>query len=527
MIRLTEFFNQNVSLGKVYSDPRVKAFAPQVSEEEKVNEQDHEVSMAQGSLEAIAKHATELLQKIGEQEKDIPGWIQDHIAKAENYIQQANSQYHEYGIGENYDKTEEAAKTPAERIQNLNNRITKLRADMAKATTPNQKNLIQARLKNALQSLSNIKKDHGIKAPHSEGSLNEVGVNDSNYGRIMRMYDSGGNFTKKKIAVAVLKNPNASKVKVMDALRDMDYEEISAVLDDLHVREITEGKYDNELNKIAGAVEKASSFMNVGAELKKIGVKYDFSTSMIPMYRIKVPGNTIAIVNKKYAAGAEKEVGDIAIGLMEGLVNEVSYNVKADNAYQFINGATAVLGAYLRDAKLESGVKNTLQRVVKDLEGLRKYFFSTKDESINEDFKHIISVDTPTQVVSKPVAAQIEKLAKSGVRSKDIGLKMGFIGNAKLATDEFQKLKNKIYFALHKTESVNEAKKYDIGSGYMGNGLTIWNRAEEQNGDYRIIAHISPDGKLSIRDNQLPADLKKTFQIWADSMKKGNRGPLV
>ena len=68
-------------------------------------------------------------------------------------------------------------------------------------------------------------------------------------------------------------------------------------------------------------------------------------------------------------------------------VNEVSYNVKADNAYQFINGATAVLGMYLKDEKLESGVKSTLQRVVKDLEGLRKYFFSRKDESVNTSLR--------------------------------------------------------------------------------------------------------------------------------------------
>ena len=74
-------------------------------------------------------------------------------------------------------------------------------------------------------------------------------------------------------------------------------------------------------------------------------------------------------------------------------------------------------------------------------------------------------------------------------------------------------------------EGINEAKKYDIGSGYMGNGLTIWNRAEEEHGDYKIIAHISPDGKLSIRDKQLPNDLKKMFQIWADSMIKGKMGP--
>lgn len=91
-------------------------------------------------------------------------------------------------------------------------------------------------------------------------------------------------------------------------------------------------------------------------------------------------------IEKAFSAG--KVLSPSAIGYYaynEGVVNEASYTVKADNAYQFINGATAVLGVYLRDEKLESGVKNTLQRVVKDLEGLRKYFFSRKDESVNTE----------------------------------------------------------------------------------------------------------------------------------------------
>ena len=70
---------------------------------------------------------------------------------------------------------------------------------------------------------------------------------------------------------------------------------------------------------------------------------------------------------------------------------------------------------------------------------------------------------------------------------------------------------------------LKEANKYDIGSGWMGNGLTIWNRAEEQYGDYKIIAHISKDGTLSIRDKKLPNDIKQMFQTWADTMKKGDR----
>jgi DNA-directed RNA polymerase subunit K/omega len=93
----------------------------------------------------------------------------------------------------------------------------------------------------------------------------------------------------------------------------------------INKKSINEGKYDATLDKIEAAVKNASSFMNIGAELKKAGIKYDFSTEMIAMYSIKVPGNTIAIVNKKYAAGAEREVGNYAIGLMEGknLVKEV------------------------------------------------------------------------------------------------------------------------------------------------------------------------------------------------------------
>ena len=60
-----------------------------------IKEGDHEVSMAVSSLEAIAKAIVELRQKLGNQERNISGWIQDHIAKAENYIEQAAQGFHE------------------------------------------------------------------------------------------------------------------------------------------------------------------------------------------------------------------------------------------------------------------------------------------------------------------------------------------------------------------------------------------------------------------------------------------------
>jgi hypothetical protein len=57
--------------------------------------EDHEVSMAQNSLKSIVKSAVELHRKLGSMERNIPGWIQDHITNAENYIDQAAQGFHE------------------------------------------------------------------------------------------------------------------------------------------------------------------------------------------------------------------------------------------------------------------------------------------------------------------------------------------------------------------------------------------------------------------------------------------------
>ena len=65
------------------------------------------------------------------------------------------------------------APNTGERIQNLNNRIKVLRDKISATKSTEQKKLFSDRLKNALQSLSNIKKDHSIKAPHRESVVNE------------------------------------------------------------------------------------------------------------------------------------------------------------------------------------------------------------------------------------------------------------------------------------------------------------------------------------------------------------------
>jgi hypothetical protein len=61
---------------------------------------DHEVSMAGGQLDDIIRNATELKGKVGEKEMNLPGWIQDHISQAQNFINQANTSFHKLEGGE-------------------------------------------------------------------------------------------------------------------------------------------------------------------------------------------------------------------------------------------------------------------------------------------------------------------------------------------------------------------------------------------------------------------------------------------
>jgi hypothetical protein len=88
--------------GKIEADDLAKLRASKKDEIVAENE-DHEVSMATKTLDSIIRHATELKGKIGMEEKDIPAWIQDHIAVAENNLDQANTSYHEYGEEEKTD----------------------------------------------------------------------------------------------------------------------------------------------------------------------------------------------------------------------------------------------------------------------------------------------------------------------------------------------------------------------------------------------------------------------------------------
>jgi hypothetical protein len=93
MIRLTKL----VDFGKAFT-PTHDHVPDEVIPEKR--EGDHEVGMAHNLLDDIIRSATELKEKMGSVEKDVPAWIQDHISQAQSFISQANVNYHEYDTPE-------------------------------------------------------------------------------------------------------------------------------------------------------------------------------------------------------------------------------------------------------------------------------------------------------------------------------------------------------------------------------------------------------------------------------------------
>jgi hypothetical protein len=97
------------AMKKDFKGPAPAMYAIATDKAKKLAEEgDHEVSMAQRSLNSILRSAMELKAKIGNQEINIPAWIQDHITNSENFIDQASQGYHEYSNDGEHGEMDEA-----------------------------------------------------------------------------------------------------------------------------------------------------------------------------------------------------------------------------------------------------------------------------------------------------------------------------------------------------------------------------------------------------------------------------------
>jgi len=87
--------------------------------------------------------------------------------------------------------------------------------------------------------------------------------------------------------------------------------------------------------------------------------------------------------------------------------------------------------------------------------------------------------------------------------------------NGKLVAKLIKAMSGKI-----QNEAVNEAVAYDIGMARKGNGITIYNKAVEENGDFKNIAHIDNKGNVKFFDKKLPSKIKKMIELEANKMKE-------
>lgn len=69
-------------------------------------------------------------------------------------------------------------------------------------------------------------------------------------------------------------------------------------------------------------------------------------------------------------------------------------------------------------------------------------------------------------------------------------------------------------------------KAYDLGYGSLGNGITVWNRLEEKNGDYKTVAHIQQERSVKFYENHMPEEVKQQIIMAAHSFDDTALDPI-
>jgi hypothetical protein len=187
---------------------------------------------------------------------------------------------------------------------------------------------------------------------------------------------------------------------------------------------VNENFSNDDIAKIKGAVEGASSFMGIGSELKKLGMKYDFSTSPLPVYMIKKGSKTFVLVNKKYADKPDFIVNDTAGGLLES---------KSVNETKFKSGDKVIISHPTLIKPFKAIVSTTLNAkgeevlVLKGNQGVWDAKFAKLDEGKNSMNHYISSKDGKTftiynkneQKIKDVSKSQLEKLMRVGTNYRD------------------------------------------------------------------------------------------------------------
>jgi len=247
--------------GKVYSNPYAKAFAPQPTIKEA---EDHEVSMANNSLDTIIKMATELKAKMGENEKDIPAWIQDHITNAENFISQASSNYHEYGQNESVIKEEVK---DWEVVYNVFVKFLKANTkELEKRVVSKDEDATKKAIKSIISGLTNAQRSLKLESVNEANTFSAPGqwvsyVSMTRGKKLLKTFDTarGAKQYLSKNVDKLLSGSNVESVGIMTK-KEWDEKEAKYVIESVKESKINEmGPNDVHFKQVMSFYDKGSA----------------------------------------------------------------------------------------------------------------------------------------------------------------------------------------------------------------------------------------------------------------------------
>ena len=155
----------------------------------------------------------------------------------------------------------------------------------------------------------------------------------------------------------------------------------------------------DHLDNLESIVGKARDFFAIGKELDKGGYKkkYFYSDTMAPSYTIEVDGFRFAIINKRYVDKGDREVGDIAIGLLENMETNMKNEINLFESFGDFIASNGILNEAINSAILRSVLSNGREgkEGKKNLATLAKGFYGLSKVALDkiEDEDFIVSND--------------------------------------------------------------------------------------------------------------------------------------
>ena len=385
-------------MGKVISNPFATAFAPQIKEGE---DSDYEVSMAAKQLDDIIKSATELKAKMGENEFNVAAWIQDHISKSQDYINQAN-----YGFDKNESVVNEG-NTAFETLMLIRNleQTNKLLAQDLKTSKqlPNDKkeNIKKSIVVN--QGLINYYKENLKNLKNNESVVKEESPCWKGYKQI-GMKDKGG----KQVPNCV---PNESVVKENILKEDLDalgllIPALGALIGGglaqlypyftgspniyTNIKDWWKSKKDNsEMNKIANRIKNDPDVQEFLKKKNKSGWK--------EMLKKKLTGSELNYLNKIYRSRFNNEsvVKEISgrtpkIFVKTAAVEKKIKELMADRKKAVVPYNTE------KDPKKKEILKQILIKLTKQIQGYEKNLIQLRD--MEEEYIQQMNADAELDV---------------------------------------------------------------------------------------------------------------------------------